>query len=245
MAVTRRMQAVQTPIIPVVGQLIRENPGTISLGQGVAHYGPPQEAIDRIAHFLADASARARAVHIPHLRTGGDRRAGAGPASGHDLPGQRPRVHPDGRRCPNGRGTAGRTPQGITVPCRGESACPDGDGKCRIMRGSYVCPSCGTCGCQPMTRDEMLRRIRDHRADLERLGVRSLALFGSAARGDDGIASDVDLLVEFSQPVGLFRFLDLKDYLESLLGREVDLVTPDALKAQLRPRILAEAVRAL
>jgi aspartate/methionine/tyrosine aminotransferase len=49
-----RMQAVQTPIIPVVAKLIRDNPGTISLGQGVVHYGPPQEAIDSIGSFLAD-----------------------------------------------------------------------------------------------------------------------------------------------------------------------------------------------
>jgi aspartate/methionine/tyrosine aminotransferase len=48
------MQAVQTPIIPSVAALIREYPGTISLGQGVVHYGPPPEAIDRIGSFLAD-----------------------------------------------------------------------------------------------------------------------------------------------------------------------------------------------
>jgi aspartate/methionine/tyrosine aminotransferase len=49
-----RMQAVQTPIIPVVGEWIRANPGTISLGQGVAYYGPPPEAAQYIQKFLAD-----------------------------------------------------------------------------------------------------------------------------------------------------------------------------------------------
>jgi aspartate/methionine/tyrosine aminotransferase len=49
-----RMLAVQQPIIPVVGELIRNHPGTISLGQGVVHYGPPREAIERIQTFLAD-----------------------------------------------------------------------------------------------------------------------------------------------------------------------------------------------
>ncbi|HCO96045.1 MAG TPA: pyridoxal phosphate-dependent aminotransferase [Phycisphaerales bacterium] len=48
------MQSVQSPIIPVVGELIRSNPGTISLGQGVAYYGPPQQAIEAIQKFLAD-----------------------------------------------------------------------------------------------------------------------------------------------------------------------------------------------
>jgi aspartate/methionine/tyrosine aminotransferase len=49
-----RMQAVQTPIIPVVGEWIRANPGTISLGQGVAYYGPPPEAVQYLQKFFAD-----------------------------------------------------------------------------------------------------------------------------------------------------------------------------------------------
>ncbi len=54
MSESLRMSAVQSPIIPVVGELIRRNPGTISLGQGVVNYGPPVEAIARIETFLAD-----------------------------------------------------------------------------------------------------------------------------------------------------------------------------------------------
>ncbi len=50
----QRMQSVQSPIIPVVAELIRQNPGTISLGQGVVGYGPPPEAIAQIQAFLAD-----------------------------------------------------------------------------------------------------------------------------------------------------------------------------------------------
>ncbi|MGA7932661.1 MAG: pyridoxal phosphate-dependent aminotransferase [Kovacikia sp.] len=49
-----RMQAVQSPIIPVVAELIRQHPGTISLGQGVVSYGPPPQAIDQITQFLKD-----------------------------------------------------------------------------------------------------------------------------------------------------------------------------------------------
>ena len=51
-----RMDAVQAPIVPVVGALIRQTPGTISLGQGVVHYGPPQAAIDAVRDALTDAS---------------------------------------------------------------------------------------------------------------------------------------------------------------------------------------------
>ena len=50
---TSRMQAVQSPLIPIIGELIRSNPGTISLGQGVVYYGPPPEAIALLPEFLA------------------------------------------------------------------------------------------------------------------------------------------------------------------------------------------------
>ena len=49
-----RMESVQTPIIPTIAGLIRANPGTISLGQGVAHWGPPQAALDAVRNSLAD-----------------------------------------------------------------------------------------------------------------------------------------------------------------------------------------------
>ena len=51
---TSRMQAVQSPLIPIIGELIRSNPGTISLGQGVVYYDPPPEAIALLHEFLAD-----------------------------------------------------------------------------------------------------------------------------------------------------------------------------------------------
>ena len=76
------------------------------------------------------------------------------------------------------------------------------------------------------------------------MGVASLALFGSVARDEGSPDSDVDLLVEFapSARIGLFRFLDVQEYLEHLLGRRVDLVVRDALKHQIRDEVLREAV---
>ncbi|MBE9197762.1 MULTISPECIES: pyridoxal phosphate-dependent aminotransferase [unclassified Nodularia (in: cyanobacteria)] len=55
-SLTSRMQAVQSPIIPVVGELIKNSPGTISLGQGVVSYNPPPEAIELLPQFLAESS---------------------------------------------------------------------------------------------------------------------------------------------------------------------------------------------
>jgi predicted nucleotidyltransferase len=95
-----------------------------------------------------------------------------------------------------------------------------------------------------MRREEVLRQLSDHRAELEGLGVRSLDLFGSIARGDARPESDVDLLIEFSEPVGLFHFFRVQRRLETILGRRVDLVMKDAIKRQLRTQILAEAVSA-
>jgi predicted nucleotidyltransferase len=84
--------------------------------------------------------------------------------------------------------------------------------------------------------------LKRHQADLRQRGVKSLAAFGSLARGEATCSSDIDLLVEFDRPVGLFEFIRLKLYLEELTGRSVDLVTPDAIRPAMRADILNEAV---
>jgi uncharacterized protein len=95
-----------------------------------------------------------------------------------------------------------------------------------------------------MDRKEVLALLKNRKRTLKKYGVRSLALFGSVARNQARKQSDVDLLVEFSQPVGLFQFARLKMYLEEVLGHKVDLVTPEALRKELREDILREAIRA-
>jgi uncharacterized protein len=95
-----------------------------------------------------------------------------------------------------------------------------------------------------MERHQALTILEPHREELWRFGVKSLALFGSATRGEGGPESDLDILVEFSRPVGLFAFLRLQNRLAEIMGRQVDLVTPQALKPQLRERILQEAFNA-
>ena len=72
--------------------------------------------------------------------------------------------------------------------------------------------------------------------------VSRLSLFGSFARDEGRADSDVDLLVEFSRPIGLFEFVRLQRQLGELLSHRVALVTPAALKPQLRDKILHEAV---
>lgn len=94
----------------------------------------------------------------------------------------------------------------------------------------------------PVRRDDILVALRDGRSMLDVFGVARLSLFGSFARDEGREDSDVDLLVEFNRPVGLFEFVRLQRQLAELVGHRVDLVTPAALKPQLRNRILREAV---
>ena len=96
-----------------------------------------------------------------------------------------------------------------------------------------------------MVRDDILENLRQHVTVIKTHGVARLALFGSCVRGEDRPDSDVDILVEFNDTVSIFKFLEVKEYLEEILGRSVDLVMQRALKPQLRERILAEAISAI
>ena len=86
--------------------------------------------------------------------------------------------------------------------------------------------------------------MSERRAELAELGVRSLDIFGSVARGEAAADSDVDLLVDFDRPIGLFHFFRVQRRLEQILSCRVDLVMREAVKPQLRDRIFREAVRA-
>ncbi len=90
----------------------------------------------------------------------------------------------------------------------------------------------------------ILNLLRSHRTELTNRGVKTLAIFGSVARGEAHLDSDVDILVEFSKPVGLFEFIGLRQYLETLIGSPVDLVTPDAIRPSMKDAIYREAIYA-
>lgn len=85
-------------------------------------------------------------------------------------------------------------------------------------------------------RNDVVTVLKSKRTAIKRYGVQSLALFGSAARNRLRKRSDVDILVQFSQPTWA-NYIGLKFYLEDLLGREVDLVTPKGLKPAVRPSV--------
>jgi hypothetical protein len=89
----------------------------------------------------------------------------------------------------------------------------------------------------------VLEVLRAHRQEIRDLGAVQIGLFGSHARGDATPESDVDLLVDLDQHT-FDRYMNLKLYLEDLLGRRVDLVLSDKLKPRLRQRILSEVIDA-
>lgn len=93
-----------------------------------------------------------------------------------------------------------------------------------------------------MNRNEIARRIRNRETELRSLGVRRLALFGSAARNENRPGSDLDFVVEFEGAPTFDRYIELQFLLEDLFERQVDLVTADSLREPLRARIEREAI---
>lgn len=91
--------------------------------------------------------------------------------------------------------------------------------------------------------EEVIAILYQHRETISSFHVVSMFLFGSVARNEATADSDVDLLVEFSQPVGFFTLARLQIYLEKLLGCAIDLGTPDSLKPYMQDLVMEGAKR--
>lgn len=91
------------------------------------------------------------------------------------------------------------------------------------------------------TKSELLDRLRERRAEISRLGVARLGVFGSFVRDEPTPESDVDIFVEFAPGMKNFdRFMALAQLLEDVLQRRVELVTPESLSPYIGPHILRE-----
>ena len=95
-----------------------------------------------------------------------------------------------------------------------------------------------------MNREEAISLLKQHEADLKRLGVQRLYLFGSTSRDEAQDNSDVDLFFDYERgKLGLFELMDVKAYATGILGRKADITTRDSLHKVLRPQIEAAAIR--
>ena len=94
-----------------------------------------------------------------------------------------------------------------------------------------------------MNINEIRAELKKQYSTLERdFSVQKLGIFGSFVRGEQNDDSDVDILVEFLKPIGFFHLIRLENHLSQLLGREIDLVTKNALKLAIKDEILSQAV---
>jgi len=93
-----------------------------------------------------------------------------------------------------------------------------------------------------MNNKELEEKLKDLKPILEKnYKVKNIGIFGSYARKEAKENSDIDILVEFSDDIG-WEFIDLKDFLEEKLEKEVDLVTEEALKPELKENILKDVI---
>jgi predicted nucleotidyltransferase len=92
-------------------------------------------------------------------------------------------------------------------------------------------------------RKEVITQLKRLKKELaERYDVREISLFGSVARGDADSGSDIDLLVEFGEKADLFTYVGLWQYLEDTFGTKVDLVSKNALKGEMREKVMQDLV---
>jgi predicted nucleotidyltransferase len=95
-----------------------------------------------------------------------------------------------------------------------------------------------------MQRDEAIAKLKEHEAELRRLGIEHLYLFGSTARGEARADSDVDLFFDHPEgSLGLYELMDVKDAAARILGCKADIMTRRSLHRVLRERIEASALQ--
>lgn len=96
----------------------------------------------------------------------------------------------------------------------------------------------------PLTRETAVRILLKHKSELAQFHIRFLGVFGSVARNEARLDSDVDLLVSFDRPIGFFHLARVQKFLEEILLHKVDLVLEDSLRKEFRERVMKEVVRA-
>ncbi|MDD1699797.1 MAG: nucleotidyltransferase family protein [Methanoregula sp.] len=93
------------------------------------------------------------------------------------------------------------------------------------------------------SRQDILASLKNLKKEVAKeYSVKMIGVFGSVARDEQTGQSDIDLLVEFSKPVGFVTFMRLENFLSERLGTQVDLVTSDSLKPVIQQDVLSEVI---
>jgi predicted nucleotidyltransferase len=91
--------------------------------------------------------------------------------------------------------------------------------------------------------EEIKSVLEKHKYEIEeKYIVAEIGIFGSYVKGEQKETSDVDILVEFKESIGLIKFIEIENYLTDLLGVKVDLVMKSSLKPRIGKHILKEVV---
>ena len=93
-----------------------------------------------------------------------------------------------------------------------------------------------------MNKEEILKILAENNSTISNLGVKSLGLFGSVSRGERSTNSDADFIVSFHGPVTFDRFMDVKIFLEDLLGMEIDLVIAESMHPEIKANISEDII---
>jgi hypothetical protein len=95
-----------------------------------------------------------------------------------------------------------------------------------------------------MRREQVLARLRAHEAELRARGVQHLLLFGSAARGEEGVGSDVDLFFDQARPgFGLTDLIRVRERVVEILGQDADVMSRGSLHPVIRDEVTGSAIR--
>jgi len=95
-----------------------------------------------------------------------------------------------------------------------------------------------------MKTKKIILKILKENKDLlkEKYNVKDIGLFGSYSRGTQTKKSDIDLLINFSEPIDFFKLFELEEFLSNLLGAKVEIVTPNSIKKIIKPYILQDII---
>ena len=90
---------------------------------------------------------------------------------------------------------------------------------------------------------DISRVLKEHKTEVcRKYNVTEIGVFGSYVRGEQQVRSDIDILVSFSGIPDVFKYMELEEYLKRLLRQRVDLVRKEAIRPELKEKILKETV---